>query len=647
MKRNRLATKLGLIFFGFALLVLIAVGATFWGLNAQKVDAVVINLAGRQRMLIQQMTLLAVEINNQGLDERFALLKESQSTFEDTLTALRDGGSAPYLAERWVELPKTNSQTILNQIAEVENSWHLYQVQIAEILTAPSGSQELNQAAESVQNISKILLTDADQLVRLYETQSTARVTTLRQVQWIFLVSALLLLITGVWITYRFVLLPLQELGIAARTIGAGELEAPVLVNGDVEIEVLSHAMEDMRSKLLASQQELLNWTNQLEERVTRRTQEVEALNTVSREISSRLNIESVLNSVVEKTCQLLGADVAFLCMLDDHKNTLSLQSTYGAVDAVAACDTTADATWARQVISSEQAVHCEISGCQGFCQIVAKSYRESHLAAPLTIGNRVIGALCVASQQPDHFSHDAAGYLTRLANIASIAIENARLYAQLERSAALEERHRIAADMHDGLAQTLSYLRITTEQVDKNLSLGDVSVAGQSLAQIKRGIEQASDDIRRAIDSLHDQFPPQFTLQEQLSSLVDEYKGNFPEISWQNQTKMPIILSQPQAEQVLRVVREALINSQKHSQATEIWVKLKRSNGSAIVNIEDNGAGFNPQDLPRDDRLRFGLKIMQARAARLEGKVEIHSQLNQGTQIVLSWPLKDSQNNE
>jgi two-component system, NarL family, nitrate/nitrite sensor histidine kinase NarX len=645
MKRNRLATKLGLIFLGFALLVLIAVGVTFWGLNAQKVDAVVINLAGRQRMLIQQMTLLAVEIKNQGLAEHFALLQESQRTFEETLTALRDGGSAPYLAGHRVDLPKTNSPSILEQIAQVEQTWQSYREQIAVIMTAPLGSQELNRAVESVESISRAFVTEADQLVRLYETQSTAKGSTLRQVQLIFLISALLLLMTGVWITYRYVLYPLQELGNAARTIGSGELETPVQVKGDVEIDVLTIAMDDMRSKLLASQQELRNWANLLEERVTRRTQEIEALNTVSREISSGLNIENVLNSVVEKSRQLLGADVAFLCLLDDHKKMLSLQSTSGSDDAVAACDTAADATWARQVITSEQAVRCEINGCHGFCHIVAKPYRDSHLATPLTIGNRVIGALCVASQQPDYFSDDAAGYLTRLANIASVAIENARLYAQLERSAALEERHRIAADMHDGLAQTLSFLRITAEQVDESLAKGDVNLAKHSLERVQRGVEQASSDIRRAIDSLHDQFPQQFTLQEQLSSLVDEFKGNSFHINWDNQANIPLILAHPKAEQVLRVLREALINTQKHSQATEIWVKLTRFNGTAIVNVEDNGVGFNPQNLPLDDRPRFGLKIMQARAARLGGKVEIHSQPNQGTQIVLSWPLEEGQN--
>ncbi len=418
-------------------------------------------------------------------------------------------------------------------------------------------------------------------------------------------------------------------------------------VTGDVEIEVLSSTMDDMRSKLHTSQQELRTWAYTLEERVTQRTQELEALNAVGYEISSRLEIKHVLNSVVEKSCQLLNADAAFLCLLDDQKKLLSLQSTSGPGDAIETCNTDADDGWARQVIHSEQALRCEANGCFGFCQIVAQPYRYSHLAAPLSIGNRVIGALCVTSQRPNFFSEEAACYLNRLANVASIAIENARLYEQLERSSALEERHRIAAEMHDGLAQTLSYLKITTDLAQEEIKSGNVAQAQHTLGRAQHGLDQASSDIRRAIASLHDEFPAYYTLQQQISSLIDELRANFPNIEWITQTNVPLILEHSVSEQVLRVVREAVINAGKHSQASKISVKLERTDDTVTVHIEDNGTGFNPQVLPEDERPHFGLKIMKARAARLGGSLEVHSQQGHGTQIVLTWSPEKEQNHE
>jgi signal transduction histidine kinase len=226
--------------------------------------------------------------------------------------------------------------------------------------------------------------------------------------------------------------------------------------------------------------------------------------------------------------------------------------------------------------------------------------------------------------------------------------MENAHLYAQLERSVTLEERHRIAAEMHDGLAQTLSFLLITTDEVNEQLETGDVRRAKQSLARVERGVDQASVEIRRAISSLHDEFPPQYTLQEQLGSLIQEFDAGDHHVVWENRANIPLVMEHQKSEQVLRVVREALINAQKHSQATQISVNLEKSNGTAIVNVVDNGIGFNPNAPPAgDDRPHFGLQIMQARAARLGGGLEIHSPEGQGTCVSLSWPLEVKPPNE
>lgn len=641
MGYNRISLKMGLVFLFFAVLVLVSVGVTFWGLDNQKVDAVLINLAGRQRMLVQQMTRLALEIESQGLDSHLPELVYSQQTFEQTLRALGAGGSAPYLLDQSVDLPPTTSEEIIAQIDQVEQTWLTFQAQLEIIKNAAPGSQAFGDALRSLQVISPTLVEQSDRVVRLYESQSTAKITTLRWVQIAFLISALALLLYGVYITNQFVIHPLRALGAAAREIGAGDLEAPVRVAGDAEIALLSNSMDEMRSKLLTSKLELQHWTNNLEERVAQRTQELEALNAVSREVGSRLDIKDVMNSVVEKSRQLLAADAAFLCMLDKSRTSFSLQSTEGTVEAVVACDTPAEAAWASQVIESGQAVHCGNGDCSEVCHIVAQPFRKSHLAAPLSIGNRVIGALCVSSRQADYFTSDAASLLTRLANIASIAIENATLYNQVERSAALEERHRIAAEMHDGLAQTLSYLAITTDQVNENLEIGNTPQAKQKLSSVQQGVEQATVDIRRAIASLHDEFPTQHTLQEQLRNLVQEMALDDQTLVWENEAHLPLVLAHQKSEQVLRVVREALINAQKHSRATQIAVHLERPNGAARVRVEDNGIGFNPQSpKTQEDRPHFGLKIMHARAAQLEGRLEIHSQQGQGTQVVLTWPL-------
>lgn len=642
MQFNQISTKLGLIFISFSLLVLVSWGVTFWGLNTQKMDAATINLAGRQRMLLQQISRLVSELELSGDQQLLTQIQTSQGIYAQTLNALRDGGQAPYLGDIQIDLPPTRSQIILDQIATVSRSWKAFQDNLTAIAGNPLDSQEHKQAIREIKATTPILVDEVDQLVHLYEQQANGRVDRLRNVQTGFVICAVVLLLSSFWGTRQFIIRPLSDLGKAARQIGAGAMETPVEVSGDAEIELLSNTMEEMRSNLLASKSELVNWAATLEERVSQRTQELESLQQVSQEITSRLDIKSVLNSIVEKARHLLNADVAFLCLLDTSGTTLSLQSNSGPVQAISSTMNTLKDSWAEQVIASETAICNQGAYCTGDCGVVNIAFRRSQLAVPLSFDQRVIGALCVASKEPDFFTNESIALLTRLANIASLALENATLYTQLERSSMLEERHRIAADMHDGLAQTLSFLGLALEQAKTQLASGDTSQAQHSINQVQRGLDQATIDIRRAIASLQDEYPTQFTLQEQLESLIQEIDREGRQLHWENLTKVPLVLDVKDAEQVLRVVREALINAQKYSQASQVEIQLEQSDGCGIVRIYDNGLGFDTHNVAiESDRPHFGVKIMRARAARLGGRLDIDSLPGSGTRITLTWPLE------
>jgi two-component system nitrate/nitrite sensor histidine kinase NarX len=233
---------------------------------------------------------------------------------------------------------------------------------------------------------------------------------------------------------------------------------------------------------------------------------------------------------------------------------------------------------------------------------------------------------------------------LTELANAADVALENALLYEQAERSAMLEERQRLAAEMHDGLAQTLSYLQMTTDRVCLQLKEGRTAMALNSLERCNQAIVQASEETRRAIASLQEDIPRMRPLQEQLSELVEGLCQGDSRIIWTTNVKLPLQLPPEQAEQVLRVVREAVVNACNHSQARQISVCLGQEDGQGIVHVNDDGVGFDPQALSREsERKHFGLSILRARAARLGGELTIQSSPGSGTSVRLSWPLSVS----
>ena len=88
-------------------------------------------------------------------------------------------------------------------------------------------------------------------------------------------------------------------------------------------------------------------------------------------------------------------------------------------------------------------------------------------------------------------------------------------------------------------------------------------------------------------------------------------------------------------------MVGEALLNARRHARAGKIWVRVERSDGEASVMVEDDGPGFDPAAL-REGSQHFGLSIMRARAARLDGRLVVDSRPGQGTRVTLTWPVEE-----
>lgn len=634
--------RLSILFIAFVLLVLISVGATYWGLETQRQDALVINLAGRQRMLVQQMTRYAMEWGDSHSDDDLSVLREAESTFELTLTALRDGGEVPYLPGQVVSISPTREPELLEKLNALHAHWLEFHAALDDVaLTSSNGTIQIVQAE------STDLVQDADEVVRAYQSASEARVARLRTIQIGFLVSALLLLAVSGWMTSRSLIGPLRRLEEVANRIGRNDLETRVQPEGPREMRLLAQAFESMRGNLSTSRRELVELTESLEQRVAQRTRELDALNEVSREITSHLDVQQVLDSVTEKARYLLDGEVAALCLVDDSGEWMNLQSASGPKEAVVGQRVATSAQLTEAVLGDKQALLCNRVDCPGGCGILGEDYLTSHLAAPLRVGNRVIGALCVGVPEHNRYSKESGELLTKLANTAAIALENAHLYNKAERVATLEERRRIAAEMHDGLAQTLSYLGLSIDQTCDYLEADQDENALQRLRQTRLTIQRATEDVRRAIDHLLDESPLQLGLVEQIESAVREFSSEHGlKVEWQaaNGSEHQLSCPRPVLEQVIHITREALINASTHAQSDHVRVCFERVNGNFQITIEDNGRGFAPKPITDSPRRHFGLKIMKARAEHIGGQVRVESQPGSGVRVTLTWPATEEE---
>jgi signal transduction histidine kinase len=151
---------------------------------------------------------------------------------------------------------------------------------------------------------------------------------------------------------------------------------------------------------------------------------------------------------------------------------------------------------------------------------------------------------------------------------------------------------------------------------------------------------------VRQSIASLQETPVPKRSLQDWLAQVADEFTkknaGKTP-AALVTRPGAPLFAPPSHLEQVLHVVREALANADRHAQAQQIIITLERQNGRVTISVRDDGVGFDLKSPPADGRDHFGLSIMRARAARIDGRLEVDSAPGQGTRVTLSWSLESS----
>jgi len=265
----------------------------------------------------------------------------------------------------------------------------------------------------------------------------------------------------------------------------------------------------------------------------------------------------------------------------------------------------------------------------------------------PLHAGETTLGALCVVRGENNPFDPDTTRALTLLANSAAIAIANARLAEagrrRAEEAAALAERERLRAALHDDLAQTLGFLNLETDRVREALAAGHGGDAGPELGRIKAAIHTAYEQVRAALTGLGEPMSAAGDLSQKLSACLDEFRrasGISAELVGTDPAGL--VVSAAAQRQVVHMVREALTNVRRHAQAERVWVRVDQAHGEAWFTVEDDGCGFNPSDVVGEHHL--GLTIMRIRAERSGGRVTVDSAPGGGTRVIIRFPLTTAQ---
>jgi signal transduction histidine kinase len=249
---------------------------------------------------------------------------------------------------------------------------------------------------------------------------------------------------------------------------------------------------------------------------------------------------------------------------------------------------------------------------------------------------------MSVESYALSTYTDDDLELLELLAAHAAIALENTRLYQQAQTLAAVEERNRLARDLHDSVTQSLYSLTLLAEGWRRLAQRGRLADLDSALAELGEIAQQSLKEMRLLIYELR---PPALEQEGLLGALhqrlgaVERRAGIEARLIAEELIDLP-----SQVEQgIYRITQEALNNALKHARATSITVFV-RTNGKRIeVEVIDNGCGFEPEKLNGQPGL--GLISMRERAEQMGGEIEIESKLGEGTTVKVR--VRGSQNHE
>ena len=260
-------------------------------------------------------------------------------------------------------------------------------------------------------------------------------------------------------------------------------------------------------------------------------------------------------------------------------------------------------------------------------------SQTQSELTVPISVKGNIIGVLDIQSDQRNTFDQNDLELMRSLANQAGVAIENARLYEQAKQIAVLEERNRLARELHDSVTQTLYGITLYAQAAVGQLSLGNLEQVAENLREIQGTSQEILAEMRLLIYELR---PPVLerdglvgALQARLSA-VEGRAGLKTTLKSDLAGRLPVAIE----EGLYRIAQEALNNVLKHAHALAITISLSQSDKLVTMEIADDGVGFEPERVREHGGM--GLPAMQERAAALGGQLAVSSKPGEGARVIM-----------
>lgn len=451
--------------------------------------------------------------------------------------------------------------------------------------------------------------------------------------------SLLILLILGVLIPIilvnvgiRRIMQPITALIGAAQEVARGNFDQTIDAHTGDEIEELANQFNLMAGQLRASYA-------QLEQRVSDRTRELAVLYRADEELLSHLQLDDLLKALVDVAVDIFKTDKSSMLVWDASKSRLVVGAARGFSPETLRKMSfrVSDGVIGTVMSSGEPAVVEDTLNNQRVAVYITEPEGiRSFMHVPIKIKDQIFGVFNVNYLTPRIFSEDERRLFIALAQRAAMAIENAQLYEQAQFAATIEERQRLARELHDAVTQTLFSSSLIADVLPR-LWERHPEEGRQRLEELRQLTRGALAEMRTLLLELRPAALVEVELGDLLRQLSEAFTGR---------SRIPVQLEidagiqiQPDVKVGLyRIAQEALNNIFKHAGASSVILRLRSLPEGSELSIEDDGHGFDMSVVSSD---HLGLKIMNERSKEIGAQLKVDSQPGEGTKVVAIFKNK------
>jgi signal transduction histidine kinase len=424
-------------------------------------------------------------------------------------------------------------------------------------------------------------------------------------------------------------------------------------------VEIVASPLKDRRGEVIA----MIELARDITEARRLKTLSVEtgqnllALSTIASTVSHSLDLDTVLTTALDKVLELMNGNMGGILLLDDESQTLSYRVSRGLsqefVEGITGLKMGEGI--AGRVAQLEQPIYVDdiCNDPRLTRQVVIEERLRAFASVPLRSKRKLLGVMNIASHTPRRFRHEDVQILNSIANLVAVVIENAGLYNEMRHrdemrgellrqiiSTQEEERERIARELHDETSQALIGLGVSLQAVMGALPL-DTNQLKAQLGEIQSVAMKAHDEIHRLTYELRPRLLDDLGLVSAVESHVENQLKPTGVMVHMETLGMERRLPAEAETALFRIIQEATTNIIRHAGADIASVTLEFKEESIVARIEDNGRGFDIDQVMRssDRRRGLGLLGMTERAEYLGGALSIVSRPGVGTQIAAEIP--------